>query len=130
MKKKILLDSYALLTYLKKENNYQRVKEVLLSSENVIMNELNIGETYYILTRQRGYQQADYFIEVILPNLAIKVLSNSFDQVIEASKIKATYPLSYVDCFAITTALREKAAILTRDPEFKKVEKLVEIEWM
>jgi predicted nucleic acid-binding protein len=50
--------------------------------------------------------------------------------VIEAARIKAEYPLSFSDCFAVDTARRENAIILTGDPEFKKVEHLVEIEWL
>lgn len=132
MKKKRLLDSYALLTYLKKEDKYQHIKELLSVSaeDHVLMNDLNVGETYYILARARNTDQADYFLEVVLPSLPITVLSNSFKQIIEASRIKAKYPISYSDCFAVATAIREKAAIVTGDPEFKKVEGLVEIEWL
>ncbi len=131
MKKKVLLDSYALLAYLKKENSYHKVKEALTDSDSiVIMNELNIGEVYYIIARYRGMEQADYFIEVILPGLPIKVLSCNFDLVIRASRLKAHYAMSYADCFAIASAIEEKADIFTGDPEFKSVEKLVKIEWL
>lgn len=131
MKKKRLLDSFALLAYLKKENNYQRVKE-LLSVPDVpaLMNDVNVGETYYILARERGMEQADAFLNVILPSLPILVRSNLFEHVIEASKIKARHPLSFADCFAVASALRENAAIVTGDPEFKAVQNLVEIEWL
>ncbi|MEW5818290.1 MAG: type II toxin-antitoxin system VapC family toxin, partial [Spirochaetota bacterium] len=132
MKKKTLLDSFALLVYLKKEDKYHTVKDILSSGADnpVIMNELNIGETYYILARERMIEHADYFIEVILPSLPITIVSNSFEQIIEASRIKAKYPISYVDCFAVATAQKEKAVIVTGDPEFKKVEGLVKIEWV
>ncbi len=133
MKKKRLLDSYAILAYLKREDKYQRVIELLKSSSEdniLIMNEINVGECYYILARERDIEQAEYFIETILTNLPIKILSNTFDQIIEASRIKANYPISYGDCFAIATAIRENAIIVTGDPEFKKVAKLVEIEWL
>jgi ribonuclease VapC len=131
VKKKRLLDSFALLAYLKKENNYQRVKE-LLSVPDVpaLMNDVNVGETYYILARERGMEQADAFLNVILPSLPILVRSNLFEHVIEASKIKARHPLSFADCFAVASALRENAAIVTGDPEFKAVQNLVEIEWL
>lgn len=131
MKKKRLLDSFALLAFLKKEGEYQRVKELLSSPDDpVIMNEMNIGETYYILERERGREEADYFIEAILPSLPITIRANSFDLVIEASRIKAQHSISYADCFAVATAVQEKAAIVTGDPEFKKVQGLVEIEWL
>jgi hypothetical protein len=34
------------------------------------------------------------------------------------------------DCFALTTAIFEKAALMTGDPEFKKAEAIVEIKWL
>ena len=131
MKKKALLDSYALLCYLKKENNWKAVKAALSSGEiSCFLNELNAGEVYYILARNRGAAQADYFLDVILPSLPLKIISNNFDLIIKASRLKAKHPISYMDCFAAATAAQEKAVLLTGDPEFKKVENLIEIEWL
>ena len=131
MKKIRLLDSFAILAYLKKENNYLRVKE-LLSTPGipVLMNDINVGETYYILAKDRGREQADTFLTVMLPSLPIVVRSNLFEHVIEASWIKANHALSFADCFAVATALRESAIIVTGDPEFKAVQNIVEIEWL
>ena len=131
MKKRKLLDSFALLAFLKKENNHQRVKEFLSSpSDPVLMNEINVGETFYILARERGADAADVFLNVILPSLPVAVLSNSFDHVIEASRIKASHALSFADCFAVAAALRENAVIVTGDPEFRKAERLAEVFWL
>jgi len=131
MKKKRLLDSFAILAYLKKENNYLRVKELLSTPDiPVLMNDINVGETYYILAKERGMEQADAFLTVMLPSLPIIVLSNLFEHVIEASRIKANHPLSFADCFAVATAVRESAIVVTGDPEFKAAQKLVEIEWL
>lgn len=131
MRRKKLLDTYALLVYLKKEDKFEKVKD-LLSSKDVLllMNEINIGETFYILTRERGIEKAEYFISTILPTLPITHKANTFEDVLEAARIKADYPLSYADCFAIQTAVKEKASLVTGDPEFKKVEKIVNIDWL
>lgn len=133
MKRKILLDSYALLAYLKKEDNYRKVVELLNSAPDdgaIIINEINVGESYYIIARERGINQADYFIETILPNLPIDIKSNSFDQIIDASRIKVDHPVSYADCFVVATAVREKAMIVTGDPDFKRFKDIVDVEWM
>ena len=126
-----MLDAFALLAYLKMESGYEKVKE-LLSSEDVflLMNEINLGETYYILARERGIEKAEYFLCTILPSLRIEKVANRFEDVIEASRIKAKYPLSFADCFSVATALKEKAPIVTGDPEFKTVEEIAAIEWM
>jgi len=131
VKQKSLIDSFALLAYLKQESNYQKVEDLLSSKETqLLMNDINIGETFYILVRERGLDQAEYFISAILPNLPITKIGNTLTEVIDAAKIKAQYPISYADSFAVATAIREKAAIITGDPDFKHVEKIVKIDWL
>jgi ribonuclease VapC len=134
LKKKRLLDSYALLAYLNKEDGFEKVRNVLANAQKsgrpVLMNELNIGETYYILYRKRGFGKAEYFLDTILAGLPISMISNDFNAVISASKIKAQYALSFADCFVVATAQRENAVILTGDPEFKNVDKFVNIDWL
>lgn len=134
MKRKRLLDSYALLAYLNKEDGFEKVRDVLANAQKtdlpVLMNELNVGETYYILYRNRGLEQAEYFLDTVLAGLPISMISNDFNAVVSASKIKARYPLSFADCFAVATAQRENAVILTGDPEFKNVEEFVRIDWL
>lgn len=131
MKKVRVLDSFALLAYLKMEGDYARVKSILASRDSVVfMNDINVGETYYILARERGAEQADYFIAAILPNLPIRRAANSFENVLDAARVKAQYSLSFADCFAVATAIREKGIVVTGDPEFKKIEHLVQIDWI
>ena len=134
MSRKRLLDSFALLSYLNKEIGFEKVRqalaEALLSDGSLLMNEINVGETYYILHRQRGVQQAEYFLETVLVSLPIRLVQNDFQDVIDAARIKAEYPLSFADCFVVATARRESAVVLTGDPEFKKIEHLVKVEWL
>jgi uncharacterized protein len=129
--RKRVLDSYALLAYLKKEDKYEKIKGLLSSKDTVLfMNEINIGECFCILARERTMDNAEYFVHSVLPNLPIKKISNTFQDIIEAARIKAKQALSYADCFAIQTSLREDAPLITGDPEFKKADKLVQIEWL
>jgi len=126
-----VLDSFALLAYLKMEGKFSKVKAHLISQDStLLMNEINIGETYYILARERSSEKADYFINTILPSLPIRRVSNTFQDVLEAARIKAAYSISFADCFAVATAIREKAVVITGDPEFKKVAHLIEIDWV
>ncbi len=131
MKKKKVLDSFALLAYLKMEGKYKKIKDLLSSDEvRLLMNDINLGETFYILARERGMEKAEYFISTIFASLPIQNVANTFQDVLEAARIKANHSLSYTDCFAVALALKENAPIVTGDPEFKKVQKVVEIEWM
>lgn len=134
MKRKRLPDSFALLAFLNKETGFRKVRDLLSeaqeSEETILMNEINVGEVYYILFRKRGREQADYFLETILAALPVTTVSNTFDDVIDAARIKAEYPLSFADSFAAVLARKKDATIMTGDPEFKKIEHLVTIEWL
>jgi ribonuclease VapC len=77
-----------------------------------------------------GIRAAEYFQSVILPSLPVNIVENSLDDVIQAARIKAEHSLSFADCFAAATAIREGASLLTGDPEFKKLGKALDIEWL
>ena len=130
MKEPKVLDSYALLAYLKKEDDYEKVKSILSSGGVLLMNEINLGETFYILAKERGMDKAEYFTSTILPSLPITQRANTFQDVLGVARIKAIHPLSYADCFAIHTAIKEVAILVTGDPEFKKAENIVKIDWL
>jgi len=131
LKKKSVLDAYALLAYLTKEIGHAKVKDLLASEDTVIViNSINLGEVFYILARARSIRAAERFLGVILPSLPITVLENSTEDVIAAARIKAKHALSFVDCFAAATAIRERAPLVTGDPEFKKVGKALVIDWL
>jgi uncharacterized protein len=129
VKKKRVFDSYALLAYLKGEKGQERLMSYLSSDETVI-NSVNLGEVYYILARTQGIAQAQFFATTILPSLPIRCVTNGCADVMEAARIKAEFSLSYADCFAVATALKEQAPIVTGDPEFKKVENIVKVDWL
>ncbi len=131
MKNAKVLDSHALLAYLKGESGSAAVKKAMEEAGNrILMNDINVGEVYYILARERGYERAEHFINSILPSLPIEVVSNDTPAVVRAARIKARHRIAFADCFAAATALQESAAVLTGDPEFKGVEALVAVEWI
>lgn len=93
------------------------------------MNEINIGEVYYITAKDRSLEQAEDFLHR-LETLPIQAAANSFAAVLDAAKLKARFFISYADAFAITTAIRMNAVVVTGDQEFRRVEHLVTIDWL
>lgn len=128
-----MLDSHAALVYLKGEKGHEKVKAALADADKsgapLLMSEINIGEVGYILLRAGLTNNLDDFLSQFL-SLPIRPVSVDFDLVIEAANIKARYPLSYADAFAVAVALRNDAAIITGDSEFKAVTKLIQIDWL
>lgn len=133
MKKKTLLDSFAVLAWIQDEKGAQFVEQLLYKAqedkEHLILNIINLGEIYYRCARIRDLPFAKDILEKI-GLLPITIYPCPNDLVLEAAEIKATYPLALADAFIVATALREKARIITGDPEFKKVKHLVEIHWL
>jgi ribonuclease VapC len=133
MKKPNLLDSYAILAFLKKENNYKVVLDLIKEAEQgkarLIMSPINAGEVYYIIKKNNLTEDFDKFWKAFLM-LPIEFIGVDFHLIIEAAKIKSSHALSFADCFAAATARKENAAIVTGDPEFKRLEKDITILWI
>jgi predicted nucleic acid-binding protein len=131
--KRILFDSHAILRWTQKEKGYQKVKALLIEcrdqSATGYMNQVNVGEVYYKTIRAVGLETAKKFLENFF-RLPLSLILPDSNLIWKASEIKAEYPISYADCFAAATAVQYEASILTGDPEFKKVESLVQIEWL
>jgi predicted nucleic acid-binding protein len=128
-----LLDSFAIMALAKREPGFEKVKASLQqarkTSQPALINEMNIGEVYYSLIRDWSLEQADRFLSSFLL-LPVERVHNSYEDILEAARIKARFRLSFADAFAVATALRTKAVILTGDREFEAVAGLVRIEWL
>ena len=133
MTKSILFDSFAILKYYQNEPGADKVEKLLHSAQRGLlkayMSEINLGEVYYLTIRRTGLEPAKENLERLL-NLPIKIISPSSELIMKAAEIKAEYAISYADCFAVATAEQLSASIITGDPEFKKVEHLVSVDWI
>lgn len=72
----------------------------------------------------------DFLAYARLQLTSTKLYDNLINDAIKAAKIKAGHPSSFADCFAAATAKKNNSVIMTGDPEFKKIEDLVAIEWL
>jgi len=76
---------------------------------------LNLGEVLYIEERRLGHERAERAVEALARNLHADVPDRAL--VLAAAAVKATERVSYADAFAIATAERFGAPLLTGDPE-------------
>jgi predicted nucleic acid-binding protein len=128
-----VFDSHALLKLFQKEPGYERVVRVLEEARKrkrtKYINAINLGEIIYATKREFGDQKK---IEVLANierlNLTLLPVPNAL--IFQAAEHKAQYSISYADCFVLASALEHEATIVTGDPEFKKVEHLVDIVWV
>lgn len=133
MTKSIIFDSFAILKYYQDEPGADRVEKLLRTAQRgkirALMNEINLGEVYYLTIRRIGLEPAKENLERLL-NLPIEIISPNSELILKAAEIKAQFAISYADCFTVATAQLFSGSILTGDPEFQKVEHLVAVDWI
>lgn len=128
-----IFDSFALLKLFQKEQGYKKGLSLLAYVEKKklvkYLNAINLGEIIYITKRVFGDQKK---LETLanIERLRFTILPATNALIFEAAEYKANYPISYADCFVVASALEHDAIVVTGDPEFKKVEHLLDIEWI
>lgn len=132
-KPRYVLDSYALLAYLRAEPGGDEVKglleEVQKGQAEIYLSLINLGEVAYIVERRRGTAVADEVIERV-HSLPVLITDVDEERVLDAAHIKANHAISYADAFAVALAKELDAPVITADPEFRKVESLVQVFWL
>jgi hypothetical protein len=79
--------------------------------------------------RTRGLPAAQA-VQALIENLSLELVEASRDLILDAAHIKAFHALSNANAFAVASAMRESAIILTGDPEYQTVDDLVKVEWL
>jgi ribonuclease VapC len=128
-----VLDSFALLSYLQDEAGAKRVEAIVREAKTgqaeVWLSIVNYGEALYVTEREQGVEAAHKAIAAI-DGLPIQVVDADRRLTFVAAHIKATLPLPYADAFAIALAVDKGGRVITGDPEFRKAEGIVAIEWL
>ncbi len=127
---KIVIDSHPMIVFLNREAKHEKVKAFLKNAvkekARMIMSAINFGEIYYVVYRAEGKAAADSLLPLISA-IPIDIIPPDIDTVILAARYKAHKKMSYADCFTAALAKNTGAMILTGDPEFREVEKEIDI---
>ena len=128
-----IYDSFAILKLFQKERHYEKVARLLEADlrgrEAPLLQIINFGEVIYRTKKDFGEEAKIRVIRNVI-RLGFRIIPASDSLVYAAAELKGSYSISYADAFLLATALREKATIVTGDPDFKKVESLCRIEWV
>lgn len=128
-----ILDSFALLAFLEGEPSADRIRVILQAAQEaralVYLSVINLGEVLYITERERSLVIAQQVLAA-LEQLPLELLEASQTRVLAAAHIKANYPISSADAFAVAAAQEFQATVVTGDPEFAKVTAIIRVEWL
>ena len=128
-----VLDSFALLAYLRDEGGAGFVQELLEKASRrdapMLMTEVNYAEVKYIVLRKDG-KEAWKEVAASLGSLPVEFVPTTRALADAAADFKATHRISLADAFAAALAKEKKAELITGDPEFKAMEKEIKIGWL
>ena len=128
-----VLDSFALLSFLRDESGAEMVAALMEKAEErrqpLQMTEVNYAEVQYIIRRKDG-EAAWRIVADELVTLPIEFRPADRPLADQAADFKTRFKLSLADAFAAALAKSRKAELVTGDPEFKQVEDEIRIAWL
>ena len=129
----VVFDSHALLKLLRDEPGAEEVEKILIRAarrdERAHMTEVNYAEVQYIVRRKDGEAAWQTIARELVAapiqfHVADRVLADS------AADFKMRFKISLADAFAAALAKKQNADLVTGDPEFKPLEKEIDISWL
>lgn len=131
--KSIVLDSWAIMTYLEDEPASEKVADLIADAHDtgapLMMSVVNAGEVWYIVARRTTAAEADRTIK-LLQEIGIEFINADWPLTKLAAGYKVKGSISYADCYAAALAKYEKAQLVTGDQEFKPLEGEISIKWL
>jgi len=133
MPSSIVLDSFALLAFLKKEPGSAEIVELFGRAANdeveLAASVVNLAEVWYQLARTQSEQVADAKVAELI-HLGLQIVDADWPLARQAAQYKARGGISLADCFAAALAKIRDTALVTGDPEFETLKKEIKIQWM
>lgn len=123
----LVLDTFSLIAFFYKETSAEIIKRLFRNADRkkiiLFFNEINLGELYYRVWKDRNQEYADASLAEI-KKLPISLVAVDREFILSAAVWKAKYRISYADAFVVETAARNQALIVTGDPEFATVKEV------
>lgn len=125
MKRRFVLDAWAILALLQKEEPAaSRVKQLLEEAEQgnveLFISIINLGEVVYRIGKVKGENEAKETLAEIR-RLSLTVVPATEEAVFAAASFKMRHAISYADAFAAATTREMRAVLVTGDPELEQL---------
>ena len=128
--KEYVLDANAVLRYLTKGPGVEILDRIFAQAQrgeaNLAMSVINRGEALYTLAKRTGMLAAIETFRTLAHYIESVDVNEQFAT--EAATLKFSFRLGYADCFAAVLAIRRGAALVTADPDFEKLGKVVKVQ--
>ena len=115
-----VLDAWAIVALVQDEPAAGTVEETI-ESGRALVSWINLGEAYHVLIGRFGESAAATAVEGIARSVVTEEPDHAL--VLSAARIKAAHRVSYADAFAVATAERHRAPLLTGDLEIVTIDR-------
>jgi len=105
------------------------VEHALTEERPLLMSAINWGEVVYVAWRLHG-EAAAHEVEARMREMPIAAIGADRDRASRAAALKQKHSLSYADAFAAELAIERGAWLVTADPEFMKLGKMLSMYWL
>jgi ribonuclease VapC len=126
------IDAQPLVAFIRQEPGWERIgqaiEEAVAGSRTLRLTAVNAGEVTYAVERQLGALAGRRALVAV--QAWTEVISVDLDLAARAGWLKLRGGISYADCFAAALAHRDRIPLITGDPEFRRVEDVIEIAWL
>jgi predicted nucleic acid-binding protein len=102
------------------------LEDALRRDSPLLMSAVNWGEVFYMEWRYRGEAGARE-AEAALLEMPVAVIGVDRERATRAGALKQKHGLGYADAFAAELAIERGAMLVTADPEFQKVGKVLAV---
>jgi predicted nucleic acid-binding protein len=129
--RRYVLDANALVGLFEdREGTAARVDRLLLQGQQqnapLLMSTVTWGEVFYIVWKRHGESKARQ-AQTTVSDMPIVFVAVDFDRATRAAAIKQKHNLGYADAFAAELAIDRGAWLVTADPEFTKLGKMLSV---
>ena len=120
----VLVDSWAWIEYFKGSQLATKAKEIIESSQKILLSTINASEIYHFLLKNNP-AEAEKLIKFVLSSSFVIPIDSSI--ALKAAKIKYDKKIGLADSIVIATAEENNAQILTGDGDFKEMKNVIYI---
>jgi predicted nucleic acid-binding protein len=129
--RRYVLDANALIGFFEdREGTAGKIQHLLEQALRqdlpLLMSAVNWGEVFYMEWRYRGEVKARE-AEARLQEIPIEVISVDKERASRVGALKQKHSLGYADAFAAELAIERGAWLVTADPEFQKLGKVLPV---
>ncbi len=133
MTRTVVLDTSVLLAVLQQEPAARQVIELFREAQEgkreLAVSAINLGEIVAIVEQRLGTQKVVQLLGY-LQACPLQVYDATWDRVVRAARLKARYPILYIQAFAAALAQELQATLLTVDPELRVLGDEIRIHWL